>query len=366
VPETMTLRICAFSLLLGLAVPLLFAQVNGTIGIVNEQSMDVRVQSDANVVVDETFRFTEPQLKSTVELVFTNTARDQRGNIWHLEYGNWIILFDGRRKQFETFTNDRDRLVRFQVGADERSSTPHTLNVRYQVSGKVKRVDDREIIELVMVGLEDLPVARAVAKVHLPPGIPRETVQSSAFTDVTATTTSCKCKLTSEGDYVLIETTSTLEPSKELNMQVSFPKGYVKRPISGEIQAFRENHQGSSALLEFGSSVLLNYLLTFGLLIVFLGKKPLSLAWYGKATLLWLAVVLSTLSMLGLLLLQRPYVAMPGVFIGMVVSMFIGGSAHGPTSRFLWLPFAIGVNLCFYYILSLLLIAALRKVRRGD
>jgi hypothetical protein len=57
---------------------------------------------------------------------------------------------------------------------------------------------------------------------------------------------------------------------------------------------------------------------------------------------------------------------MPGVFIGMVVSMFIGGSAHGPTSRFLWLPFAIGVNLCFYYILSLLLIAALRKVRRGD
>jgi hypothetical protein len=359
-------RICALSLLLGLAAPLLLAQVNGTIGIVSEQTMDVRVQNDANVVVDETFRFTAPQLRSAVELVFPNAGLDQRGNAWHLEYSDWIILFDGRRKVFETFTNDRERLVRFQVGADERSSIPHTLNIKYKVSGKVKRIDDREMIHLVLFGIEDLPVARAVAKLHLPPGIPRETVESSAFTDVTATTTSCKCKLTSEGDYVLIETTSTLERGKELDVQVSFPKGYVKRPISGDIQAFRENHQDSSAWIEFGSLVLVNYLLTFGLLVVFFGKKPLSLAWYEKAPLLWVAAVLSTFSMLGLLLLQRPYVAMPGVFIGMVVSMFIGGGAHGPTSQFLWLPFAIGVNLCFYYILSLLLIATLRRVRRGD
>jgi hypothetical protein len=77
----------------------------------------------------------------------------------------------------------------------------------------------------------------------------------------------------------MVETTSTLDPGRDLNVQVSFPRGYVNRGISGELQAWQENHQTGSATLEFVFSVLLNYLLTLCFLVAFVGKKSLNLEW---------------------------------------------------------------------------------------
>ena len=45
----------------------------------------------------------------------------------------------------------------------------------------------------------------------------------------------------------------------------------------------------------------------------------------------------------------NPVVAMPGVYVGLVLSMLLGGQRHGPGDQYSWMLFAAPTNFVLYY-----------------
>ena len=45
----------------------------------------------------------------------------------------------------------------------------------------------------------------------------------------------------------------------------------------------------------------------------------------------------------------NPVVAMPGVYVGLVLSMLLGGQRHGPGDSYSWMLFAAPTNFALYY-----------------
>jgi hypothetical protein len=45
----------------------------------------------------------------------------------------------------------------------------------------------------------------------------------------------------------------------------------------------------------------------------------------------------------------NPVVAMPGVYVGLVLSMLLGGQRHGPGDPYSWMLFAAPTNFVLYY-----------------
>jgi hypothetical protein len=62
-----------------------------------------------------------------------------------------------------------------------------------------------------------------------------------------------------------------------------------------------------------------------------------------------IAVLMALLSLGAVVLLKKPLLAMPGVYVGLVLSMLLGGERHGPGDPYSWMLFAAPINFFLYY-----------------
>jgi hypothetical protein len=68
-----------------------------------------------------------------------------------------------------------------------------------------------------------------------------------------------------------------------------------------------------------------------------------------KESITVIAVLMALLSLGAVVLLKKPLLAMPGVYVGLVLSMLLGGESHGPGDPYSWMLFAAPINFFLYY-----------------
>jgi ABC-type tungstate transport system substrate-binding protein len=59
--------------------------------------------------------------------------------------------------------------------------------------------------------------------------------------------------------------------------------------------------------------------------------------------------LMTACSLAAAVVFQKPLLAMPGVYVGLVLSMLLGGERHGPGDPYSWMLFAAPTNFVLYY-----------------
>jgi Kef-type K+ transport system membrane component KefB len=104
-------------------------------------------------------------------------------------------------------------------------------------------------------------------------------------------------------------------------------------------------------LLLFVSAILVYFALAYGLYRIYRwnfisnaqdesSRQSSILVVSGLMTACSLAVVLA---------FNKPFLAMPGAYAGLVMSMLLGGERHGPGDQYSWMLFAAPTNFVLYY-----------------
>jgi hypothetical protein len=105
------------------------------------------------------------------------------------------------------------------------------------------------------------------------------------------------------------------------------------------------------ALILFALAILvyffIAYILNLLYQLMFPLKSPQSSMLQESVTII--SVLMTILSLGTVVLLKKPFLAMPGVYVGLVLSMLLGGQHHGPGDPYSWLLFAAPVNFFLYY-----------------
>jgi hypothetical protein len=68
-----------------------------------------------------------------------------------------------------------------------------------------------------------------------------------------------------------------------------------------------------------------------------------------RRSVLTIASFMTILSLVAVVLLQKAFLAMPGVYAGLIVAMLLGGEGHGPGDPWSWTLIAAPVNFFLYY-----------------
>jgi hypothetical protein len=174
----------------------------------------------------------------------------------------------------------------------------------------------------------------------------------------------CDCEINREAQAILIRTTRSLQKNEQLTVKASFPAGHLSRSYFQAIEGLQENNPGITSWLIFIVSVCgyVGFIVTVGMAIQ--SNRALTPDEYRKSVVAGASGLAAGLSLITLAVVGRPEVAMPGILGGMLLSM-IRGTAHGPRDRYLWIPLALALNTCFYYLLLRGLQMAWRRGIRG-
>ena len=104
-------------------------------------------------------------------------------------------------------------------------------------------------------------------------------------------------------------------------------------------------------LLLFVSAVLIYFSLAYGLYRIyewnFYSKEEGESA--RKNSILIVSSLMTACSLAVVVVFNKPMLAMPGVYVGLVLSMLVGGQSHGPGDPYSWMLFAAPTNFILYY-----------------
>lgn len=104
-------------------------------------------------------------------------------------------------------------------------------------------------------------------------------------------------------------------------------------------------------LLLFVSAILIYFCLSYGLYRIyewnFCSKEEDEAS--RKNSILIVSGLMTACSLAVVLVFNKPMLAMPGVYIGLVLSMLVGGQRHGPGDSYSWMLFAAPTNFILYY-----------------
>jgi hypothetical protein len=289
---------------------------------------------------------------------------DQNGNHWTIRYSAFKVLVDDRRVEFSR-SSDQGRLV-LQIDhlPEEPPSEAHTIVIEYLSSNAIRKRDGLDLFDQVIGG--DWQIEKLDVFITLPVKVPSSDVQLTAFTEVTSSTVKCDCVITRDVNQIAIHTTRSLQAGESLSFSLSFKSGYLKREIFQNLEDFRQNSPNAVGWLVFFVSLLAYYVVTLAMTGLLRRKPAFILQSYSQQSLISMSVAMSALSLATLAVLQRPEVAMPGVFGGILVSMAVSGTAHGPSQRYLWIFFALIINAGFYFALFRIARIVVDKMRAGE
>jgi len=68
-----------------------------------------------------------------------------------------------------------------------------------------------------------------------------------------------------------------------------------------------------------------------------------------RESIMVISVLMTIFSLGAVVLLNRPLLAIPGVYVGLILSTVLGGGRHGPADPYSWSLFAAPTNFFLYY-----------------
>jgi hypothetical protein len=106
-----------------------------------------------------------------------------------------------------------------------------------------------------------------------------------------------------------------------------------------------------SALLLIAAAILIYFFTAYTLNLLYRWMFPLKAPQTStvQESIMVISALMTALSLGAVVLLKKPLLAMPGVYVGLVLSMLLGGQRHGPGDPYSWSLFAALVNFFLYY-----------------
>jgi hypothetical protein len=68
-----------------------------------------------------------------------------------------------------------------------------------------------------------------------------------------------------------------------------------------------------------------------------------------RSSILAVSGLMTACSLAVVVVFPKPFLAMPGVYVGLVMSMLLGGQRHGTGDAYSWMLFAAPTNFVLYY-----------------
>lgn len=297
---------------------------------------------------------------STLERRLPLEGHDQKGNHWVIRYSEIHALVDDQPTHCSQIIEDGQLLLRIDQIPNEPAHQQHSITIEYVSLGAIQKNDGLDELNQTIGG--NWQIERLDVYLALPDNVPSDDIQFNAFTAATSSTLGCDCVISHVPPAVQV--TRVIKPGESLKFMLALKSGYIKKDLSESLEAIRTSNTGAVAWVVFAASVFTYYLLVFGLLRLSGQKTAVYLRSSEQKILVLVAGGLSLLSLIGLAIVQQPAVAMPGIYGGILASMVFGGSLHGPSQRYLWIPFAFILNALFYYILTQLIRAVLARIAR--
>lgn len=217
---------------------------------------DIHVNDDGSMLVRETIKVHAEgqQIKHGIYRDFPTEYRDSYGIRKHVSFDVADVKRDGNEEPWHTSSQPNcvrgknEDCVRVYIGSRFGSVAPgdHTYQLSYRTDRQLEFLSDRDQLYWNVTGNDwAFPIEHATARVMLPTRIPREKVETYAFTGPLGYT-GRDFKATLEGDgSFFFETTKPFAAHEGMTIACWWDKGYMQPPTDEQKRAwFIQDNQG--------------------------------------------------------------------------------------------------------------------------
>jgi uncharacterized membrane protein YgcG len=198
-------------------------------------SSDITVNDDASMVVRETIKVRSDgqQIKRGIYRDYPTRYRDRTGNKYVVDFTVTEVLRDGKPEPYhlEEVGNGQ----RVYIGGQNVFLEPgeYTYTLTYTATRELGFFKDHDELYWNVTGNGwAFPIEKASATVHLPPGIPRQSLQLDGYTGFQGARGKDFKAMAKEDESVTFRCTRPLHPAEGLTIVVSWPKGYISEPTT--------------------------------------------------------------------------------------------------------------------------------------
>jgi hypothetical protein len=317
---------------------------------------DITILENSNIRVRETIELSNGggEFAHGFDRRFLLKRRDQLGHSWTVTYGQIEVVRDGKPETWKTIKEDDEMVLRIGDSKEPIPIGEHTYVVTYVSTNQIRQYDAIEEFRRNVTGTWTVPIEHLAVNLHFPSSVPNGRTEVTGYTSATPAQLLCDCKheVNSDGVHSFI-TIRTLLPSEQLTIEARFPTGFLRRTTLEDVRFWVQNHANLYAFAIFVASIVVYYLIAFGILKAVNSKAPKVFRSI-RHTAAIAGAIIAVLSIISLFVTKQPYGAMPGFLVGVLAMMILTGGVHGPDDPLsLWMVLALGANFGFYYLLSL-------------
>ena len=197
-------------------------------------SFDValNVEPDSTLTVEETIRVRANgrQIKHGILRDFPTQYYDTTGALHTVGFQVKSVLRDGKPEPYTVGPWQNGQRVK--IGRADVNLAPgeYTYVIAYKTDHQLGFFPDHDELYWNATGFWEFEIQKATAKVGLPPGVPREKMQVTAYTGPEGAKGTVWVAKVNNSGVAEFTTTAPLNPYEGLTLVVGWPKGFVKPP----------------------------------------------------------------------------------------------------------------------------------------
>lgn len=223
---------------------------------------DITVNSDGSLAVREiiTVHCAAEQIKRGIYRDFPTRYHDQFGNKYVVDFEVTEVLRDGRPEPYHL--EDVSNGTRVYIGAQNVFLEPgdYTYTFTYTANRELGFFKDHDELYWNVTGNGwAFPIEAASATVHLPPGVPRQSIALDGYTGFQGARGKDFKALVEEDQSITFRCSRPLDPSEGLTLVVSWSKGYVAEPTTRDKLSYFLGDNRTTAVAMGGLLLLLLY-----------------------------------------------------------------------------------------------------------
>jgi hypothetical protein len=198
---------------------------------------DIVVHADGSMVVTETIKVLSAgeQIKRGIYRDFPTTYKDRAGNKYSVGFQLLAVARDGKYEAHHTEALANG--IRIYIGRKEVILEPgeYTYTLTYRTDRQLGFFKDHDELYWNVTGNGwNFPIEATSATVVLPPGIPSGKITLEGYTGPMGAKGTDFTSAVIPAAKAVFKATRRLRANEGLTIVVSWPKGYVKEPSSGE------------------------------------------------------------------------------------------------------------------------------------
>lgn len=209
---------------------------------------DINIYENAEMQVTEqiTVNAEGRKIKRGIYRDFPTEYRDRMNNHYRVGFEIESVSRNDHREDYHTSVLDNG--IRIYFGHKNRTLAPgkHKYSLRYRTNRQLGFFDNHDELYWNVTGTDwDFPIRKASARVRLPDGIPAGEISVEAYTGPQGAKGQHYRAEVRGDSLVYFETTRALPKQHGLTIVVSFPKGYIDEPTTGEqLQYLLDDNRG--------------------------------------------------------------------------------------------------------------------------